>query len=199
MGIGVIERALHWRERLRTRLFTWLIASQFREIGSGSRISPPFRFWGLHQISIGEMVMVHQFIWIQAIGDEGSNEAAKIIIKSHARIGMGAHISAVRQIVIGEHVMLGRNVYISDHLHGYKDTTTLIANQGIDDIKPVSIGRGSWLGNNVAVLPGASIGEHCVIGVNSVVSTPVPDFSVAVGMPARVVRNLRPNSAKTEI
>jgi acetyltransferase-like isoleucine patch superfamily enzyme len=52
----------------------------------------------------------------------------------------------------------------------------------------VSIGRETWLGQNVAVLPGAQIGIHCVIGANSVVNSTIPDFSVAVGTPARVIR-----------
>ncbi len=60
--------------------------------------------------------------------------------------------------------------------------------QGIRPPMPVSIGDRSWLGQNVCVLPGASIGEHCVIGANSVVTSPIPDFSVAVGAPARVIK-----------
>lgn len=60
--------------------------------------------------------------------------------------------------------------------------------QGITSPIPVSIGNCSWLGQNVCVLPGALIGEHCVIGANSVVTSPIPDFSVAVGAPARVMK-----------
>ena len=54
--------------------------------------------------------------------------------------------------------------------------------------KPVRIGNGSWLGYGTVVLPGADIGEHVVIGANSVVTGTIPSFSVAVGSPAKVVR-----------
>jgi acetyltransferase-like isoleucine patch superfamily enzyme len=62
--------------------------------------------------------------------------------------------------------------------------------QGIDNLKPVSIGRHTWLGQNAVILPGVSIGQHCVIGANSVVNRSIPDFSIAVGAPARVVKKL---------
>jgi acetyltransferase-like isoleucine patch superfamily enzyme len=54
----------------------------------------------------------------------------------------------------------------------------------------VSIGDGSWLGHGTVVLPGAQIGRHVVIGANSVVTGSIPDYSVAVGAPARVVRTI---------
>jgi serine acetyltransferase len=54
---------------------------------------------------------------------------------------------------------------------------------------PVTIGNGSWLGHGVMVLPGSHIGRHVVIGANSVVSGDIPDYSVAVGVPARVIRS----------
>ena len=66
--------------------------------------------------------------------------------------------------------------------------------QGINRIAPVIIGNHSWLGQNVVVLPGVTIGEHCVIGANSVVRSPIPDYCVAVGAPARVVRRFNRDS-----
>ncbi len=53
--------------------------------------------------------------------------------------------------------------------------------------EPVSIGQGTWIGERATVLKGSSIGRHCAIGANSVVRGHIPDFSVAVGSPARVV------------
>jgi acetyltransferase-like isoleucine patch superfamily enzyme len=54
--------------------------------------------------------------------------------------------------------------------------------------KPVTIGDGSWIGYGSVVLPGASIGDHVVIGANSVVTGEIPSYSVAVGSPAKVIR-----------
>jgi acetyltransferase-like isoleucine patch superfamily enzyme len=62
--------------------------------------------------------------------------------------------------------------------------------QGVDKIQPVLIKRGAWLGQNVVVCPGVTIGRGSVIGANSVVVKDIPDFSVAVGAPARVVKSI---------
>lgn len=188
MPIGNIEQALHLWSRLRTRLFTLLLSSQFKKFGAGSRIAPPFRFYGLNEMSLGERVMINRDCWIQTISDPGDAYSPKLVIKSHAGIGMGAQISASRQVVIEEYVLLARNVYISDHAHAFQNTDVPIMNQGINSIAPVSIGRNTWLGQNVVVLPGVTIGQHCVIGANSVVNSAIPDFSVAVGAPARVIK-----------
>jgi len=192
MTIGTIEWMLHRYARIRTRLFTLLLAGQFREIGSGSRIVPPFRFGGLHEISLVEGVIIHRDCWIHVIAGHGDETAPKLTIQSHAAIGMGATISAARRVVIGEHVLLARNVYISDHAHAFANPGVPIRNQGLTGIAPVVIGRHSWLGQNVVVLPGVTIGEHCVIGANAVVNSSIPDFSVAVGAPARVIKRYDP-------
>jgi acetyltransferase-like isoleucine patch superfamily enzyme len=78
-------------------------------------------------------------------------------------------------------------VYITDSSHGYEDMNTPIGRQ-FGDVYPVRIGEGTWLGHGSLVLPGADIGRHAVIGAQSVVTGTVPDFSVAVGIPARVIR-----------
>ena len=57
---------------------------------------------------------------------------------------------------------------------------------------PVRIGRGTWIGERVAILRGSDIGERCIIGANSVVRGRIPDHSIAVGAPARVVGTTEP-------
>jgi acetyltransferase-like isoleucine patch superfamily enzyme len=81
-------------------------------------------------------------------------------------------------------------VYVADHSHAFADTTRAVLDQGIDRVAPVEIGDGAWLGENVVVGPGVRIGRGAVVGANSVVLDDVPDHSVAVGAPARVVRTL---------
>lgn len=198
MPIGTIEQAVHLWARLRTRLFTLLLATQFRDFGAGSRISPPFRFHGLNQMSVGKGVMIHRDSWLQTIQDEDNGKGVKLIIKSHAAIGMGAHISAAKQVLIEEHVLLARNVYISDHAHAFEKVDVPIVDQGLNRIAPVTIGRETWLGQNVVVLPGVAIGKHCVIGANSVVNSAIPNYCVAVGAPARVVKRLNENTGGWE-
>jgi lipopolysaccharide O-acetyltransferase len=188
MSIGAIEEMLHLWSRMRTRLFTLLLSTQFKEAGPGSRISPPFRFYGLNEIVLGRGAQIERDCWIQTIPDDKQDNEAKLVIGPYAGIGMGASISAARKVVIGDHALLARNVYISDHAHAFENIGAPIMHQGIQGIAPVSIGRSTWLGQNVVVLPGVTIGEHCVIGANSVVKSSIPDFSVAVGAPARVIK-----------
>jgi acetyltransferase-like isoleucine patch superfamily enzyme len=198
MAIGIIERAVHSGARLRNKLFTLLFSSQFAEFGTGARISPPFRFYGLNEMSLGEGVMINPDCWLQTIPGHREAGSSKLIIKAHAAIGMGAHISAAKQVIIGEYVILARNVYISDHAHAFENIKIPIIQQGIHGIAPVSIGWGTWLGQNVVVLPGVTIGRHCVIGANSVINSSIPDFSVAVGAPARVVKHYNHQAGKWE-
>ena len=188
MRVGTVEQALDSWSRIRARFFTLLIGSQFMEIGRGARVCPPFRFSGLHQICLGEGAIVHRDCWIQTTVSDDKEASAKLRIGAGAGIGMGACISAAREIVIGDYVLMGRNVYISDHAHAFEDVAVPIMNQGLNAIAPVSIGRETWLGQNVVVLPGVTIGRHCVIGANSVVNSSIPDLSVAVGAPARVIK-----------
>ncbi|MEO5724815.1 MAG: acyltransferase, partial [Ilumatobacteraceae bacterium] len=102
-------------------------------------------------------------------------------------IGKGSCIVGHFEIVIGDDVWTGPHVYITDQNHGYEDITVPISGQSMPE-KPVSIGDGSWLGYGAVVLPGARIGKHVTVGANSVVTGELPDNSVAVGAPARVVR-----------
>ena len=80
------------------------------------------------------------------------------------------------------------NVYITDQNHGYEDIDQPIGTQLPSD-DPVSIGSGSWIGSGAVILPGARIGRHVVVGANSVVRGEIPDNSVVVGVPGRVVRS----------
>ncbi|MSY44417.1 MAG: acyltransferase, partial [Actinobacteria bacterium] len=95
-------------------------------------------------------------------------------------------------VIIGDDVFTGHNVYITDANHGYEDVEQPIGRQ-FSPPQPVSIGSGSWLGHGVIVLPGVAIGRNVVIGAGAVVTSDIPDFSVAVGNPARVIRRYFPD------
>jgi acetyltransferase-like isoleucine patch superfamily enzyme len=116
-----------------------------------------------------------------------------VTIGDRCLIGRGSGIVGHFSIEIGNDVWTGHNVYITDQNHGYEDVTRPISQQSQPE-RAVKIGDGSWLGYGSVVLPGVTIGEHCVIGANSVVTRDVPSFSVAVGVPARVIKKYVDNS-----
>ena len=93
-------------------------------------------------------------------------------------------------IVIEDDVWTGHHVYITDQNHGYERIDIPISQQTQPE-RAVRIGAGSWIGAGSVVLPGAQIGKHVTIGANSVVSGVIDDYSVAVGVPARVIRRRR--------
>ena len=97
-------------------------------------------------------------------------------------------VVAFERIEIEDDVMFAGNIYISDGQHGTSSGNRPYKYQGIENVSPVRIGKGSWIGQNVVILPGVTIGEHAVIGANSVVGTDIPARTLAVGAPARVVK-----------
>ena len=114
-----------------------------------------------------------------------------VAIGDRCLIGTGSSIVGHLSIEIGDDVWTGHHVHITDMNHGYDDPDRPISVQHQPEA-PVSIGSGSWLGHGVVVLPGAQIGRNVVVGAGSVVRGVLPDHSVAVGVPARVVRRLDP-------
>lgn len=80
-------------------------------------------------------------------------------------------------------------MYITDCDHEYRNISVPVIDQGITQKgQTVSIGHGSYIGINAVIVGNVKIGKHCVIGANSVVTHNVPDYSVAVGSPAKVIK-----------
>jgi len=171
-----------------------MLSPCFNSTGERISVTPPLRFLNLSKVKLGSRVTIHSNCWIQVLDCRDTtltpspDASPKLIISNNVCIGMGSTISVAKKIVIEDNVIIARNAYISDHSHEFRDSTIPIANQGICKVAEVTIGADTWLGQNVIVLPGVCIGKHCVIGANSVVKNDIPDFSVAVGTPARVVK-----------
>lgn len=111
-------------------------------------------------------------------------------------IGNHSTISAQNSIVIEDNVLTAPNVYIADHNHEYEDICIPICKQGArcSPGSRVVIGSGTWLGKNVVVAGNIKIGKNCVIGANSVVTKDIPDYCVAAGVPAKVIRKYDPET-----
>ncbi len=189
----LLEKIYNKYYRTKSKLFTILLQPCFYSVGEKTSISPPLRFANLSRISIGKNVTIHSNCWIQAYLKNGKDVTDPIlVIKDYSSIGMCATISAAQSIIIEEYVFTARNVYISDHSHKYEEINCPISLQGIDKIAPVKIGKYTWLGQNACVMPGVTIGRHCVIGANSVVNKNIPDYSIAAGSPAKVIKKYEP-------
>lgn len=159
---------------------------RINKLGYRSVIINPLILRGGDGIFIGSRTIVHPKSWIEANPLTGE-EKAEIHIGNGCSIGHFNEIYSTKSIIIEDKVLTADRVYISDNLHGYINPFVPIIDQPIKQVSTVKIGEGSWLGVGVAVI-GANIGKHCVIGSNAVVTKDIPDYSVAVGVPAKVIK-----------
>ena len=165
---------------------------RFGAFGEGSIICfPATSLMNERFIEIGENTMIGPHVALSAGMAPGQECLSQPVVRIGDRclIGRGSGIVGHFSIDIGDDVWTGHHVYITDQNHGYDNFDIPISQQSMPE-KPVRIGSGSWLGHGTVVLPGADIGEHVVIGANSVVTGSIPSFSVAVGAPARVVKSM---------
>mgnify|MGYP002513099600 FL=1 len=112
-----------------------------------------------------------------------------IDIGEGSEVGERCRISIANYLRIGRKVLLSPNVYITDCDHAYEDIDTPVLDQGtIRSSNNIEIKDGSYIGINSVIIGNVVIGKHCVIGANSVVTKSIPDYCVAVGCPAKVIK-----------
>lgn len=102
----------------------------------------------------------------------------------------GCFIGCSGSIVIGNDVMLGPGVRVFSENHVFADSDTTIKSQGVER-GAVVIGDDCWIGSGVTITSGVTIGRGVVVGSGSVVTRDIPDFSIAAGSPAKVIRSRR--------
>ncbi len=112
----------------------------------------------------------------------------KIIIGNRVTSTADLQIAAMSEITIEDDVMFASNINITDGLHGYENPNEPYKYQKIFRIAPIRIKQGCWIGQNVVILPGITIGKFSIIGANSVVTKNLPDRCIAVGSPAKVIK-----------
>ena len=119
-----------------------------------------------------------------------TNSKSKIVMGNNVEVGNHSTIAAHHKVIIENDVLTGPHVFIADYNHEYRDVDKPVWEQGefAQENSHIIIGEGSWLGTNVVVVGKVHIGKHCVIGANSVVTKDIPDYSVAVGIPAKVIK-----------
>ncbi len=187
-GIGltvlqVLRRIVNW-------LFSVLILQN-----SKLRLDYTSRVEGLNNIVALGNICAGKHFWLatyEKYYDQTFNP--KIIFKGNFSASDFCHIGATNYIEIGNDVLFGSKVYVTDHGHGiysgnyqtHPDIPPSI--RPLDNNKKVVIGDNVWLGDSVVVLPGVTIGKGSVVGSNSVVTKNIPEYSIAVGVPAKVIK-----------
>ncbi|WP_290794222.1 acyltransferase [Halomonas sp.] len=174
---------------------------KFNSCGVGFSFDLPLKVLNPQCISVGDHVKLgpscqlaaikeYPGPWLRSAGLDIDLQRFDPVIYIGNRVTAtnGLHIFAQSSVVIGDGVSFGPNVYINDASHGRKSIKIPFVSQPLQDVEGVSIGNGCWISANVVILPGVNIGEQSIIGANSVVSENCPPFCIAVGVPARVVK-----------
>ncbi|MDP1521033.1 acyltransferase [Porticoccus litoralis] len=198
----VCKMLIEWLRGLRLVLFLKL--PRFLFLGRGVSFSH------LSRIELGKWVVLGDFVTLSGLG------RGKLTLGDGCRIGSFSRVVVSTTLNnLGEHIHLGHHVAIGDYSslggsggldigantitgqyfsvhpenHRFDDPERPIRQQGTQR-KPVRIGENCWLGAKVTVLAGVTIGNNCVIGAGSLVTKDIPNNSIAVGNPARVIRSL---------
>ena len=111
----------------------------------------------------------------------------RIVLGNNVRATRNLTIQCANSVRIHDNVLIASDVFIIDYNHGMNPAPTSYLENPLD-VHSVEICEGAWLCNNVIILPGVTIGKKSIIGAGSVVSKNIPDYSIAVGNPARVVK-----------
>jgi len=144
-------------------------------IGPGSLLKTVTQYPGSNKIAEKMGVSVQKF-------------SPELIIGNRVSATGSLQISALKSIIIEDDVMFASNVFICDGLHGYTNVDLPYKFQPMFRISPIKIGEGCWIGQNVVIMPGVTIGEMSIIGANSVVTKNIPPKCIAIGSPAKAIK-----------
>jgi len=181
-----LKHALDWlimnQRDARPRWYVRLLAPLYQHRGRHSKIyfsvrmdTPPYR-----RFSLGRHSVIESFTCINnAVGD--------VVIGDHTRIGL--HNTVIGPVTIGSHVNIAQGVTVTALNHNFDKPGIRIDQQGITT-RPIVIGDDVWIGAGAVILPGVTIGSHCVVAAGAVVTTDVPDGTLVAGIPAKTVRKI---------
>lgn len=175
------------------KLYSWIECRGFARCGRNTIIKPILNSHNKKFISVGDNVIVGTFSWIGVSTEFSgvpcdSKNSIRLDIGSNVSIGNNAFIIANNELKIGSDVIISSYVFISDHSHRYDDIEKSPHEQPLTVNGFVRIGNNVFIGTKSSVLQNVCIGDHAVIGANTVVTKDIPAYSVAVGNPARVVK-----------
>ena len=141
-------------------------------------------------MSIGERVVILEGAWLAVERVAWGKGAPALTIEEGVGIRNGCTISAAESILIEEYVGMAGFCTIVDSKHTWSAGHPSPIFNPVE-ATPIRIGRSTFVGERVMIGAGSDIGEHCFIGANSTVSGKIPDFSIVLGNPGRVVGSTR--------
>ena len=164
----------------------------FKQFGQGSLLAPEVKLYTPQYISVGNNSSIMSHCIIETYPANGHKPLLEI--GDNVSLGEYSHITCANKVTIGNGVLTGRFVLITDNSHG--NNTKEIADiaplaREIHSNGPVHIGENVWIGDKATILPNVTIGKGCIIAANAVVTKDIPEYSVAAGVPAKVIKTIR--------
>jgi acetyltransferase-like isoleucine patch superfamily enzyme len=163
---------IHWEFLRREAFVRWPVEGNVLEAFADGRLE------------IGAHTLLEPGVWLTAPAP------ARIRIGGGTFLNRGVMVAAVELVEIGAHCMLANGCFVTDGSHRFDDPHTPVPWQGFTSKGPTRLGDNVWLGANVVVTSGVTIGERAVIGANSVVTKDIPAHTIAAGSPARAIREI---------
>lgn len=184
-----IKRSPRWKARVHRLMFSnarpkrwvkWLLNPLLFHHGKKSviRRQTIMNVSPVNQFRLGTCSVIEEYTVID-------NGVGDVIIGDYTRIGLRSTL--IGPVQIGNHVILAQNITISGLNHCYENPQLPIHQQGIATAI-TRIGDDSWIGANSVITAGVQIGKHVVVGAGSVVTKNIPDYCIAVGNPAKVIK-----------
>lgn len=190
-----LKKLVHWSilipKQTRPRLWIkWFVNPFYHKKGKGACIRRRTRIdvvpW--NKFELGDYSTIEDFSAV-------NNGVGPVIIGDRTKIGLSNTI--IGPVTIGNDIRLAQNITLSGLNHNYEDISLPIHEQGVST-SPIVIEDETWIGANVVVLAGVTIGKHSVVAAGSIVTKNIPTYSVAVGNPARVVKKYNPETKAWE-
>lgn len=178
--------------------YTGWLKNRLKTVGNSPLIESPVTIQGGEYIQIGDNFHSGKNFRLEAIDSfNGDNFTPQIIFGNNISINENCHIACINEIRIGSNTLIASKVFISDHSHGDTSTDSLHISPSLRPLitkGKIIIEDDVWIGENVVILSGVTIGKCSIIGANSVVSKSIPPYSIAAGVPAKIIKTMEKES-----
>lgn len=184
-------RAIAPKRNPRPRLWVkWFLNPLKHKRGKGALVRRRSRIdvFPWNRFEIGALTTIESFCTV-------NNGSGDVLLGDRVRVGIGSVV--IGPVTMGNGSGLGQHVFISGFNHGFSDGSKNSSEQALD-IRPTVIEDEAHIGANSVVLAGVTIGRNCQVGAGSVVTKDIPPYSVAVGNPARVIKQFNHHTGEWE-
>lgn len=176
--------------------FTGYKSSKFKHMGKNCVLGSHTSYCGEKYISIGNNSVIGDYSQLHANHHfyyTKQQFTPNITIGDNCNIGIQAHITAINKIIIGNNVLTGPRVLITDNAHGksnIEDIHTAPLFRPLHSEGAVIIEDDVWIGEGAMIMPNVHIGKGAIIAANSVVTHNIPPYTMAGGVPAKVIKKI---------